>query len=71
MADHQKPSKTVVTMVDNGHHFAWASLHLKYSGKEKPGVGIRIITSSPKGNDAHLRAIIQSEKNGSINFSDV
>ena len=27
-------------------------------------------TSSPKGNDAHLRAIIQSEKNGNINFSD-
>ena len=27
-------------------------------------------TSSPKGNDAHLRAIIQSEKNRNINFSD-
>ena len=23
MVDHQKPSKTVVTMVDHGHHFAW------------------------------------------------
>ena len=27
-------------------------------------------TSSPKGNDAHLRATIQREKNGNINFSD-
>ena len=27
-------------------------------------------TSSQKGNDAHLRAIIQSEKNGNLNFSD-
>ena len=27
-------------------------------------------TSSPKGNDAHLRAIIQSEKKWNINFSD-
>ena len=31
----------------------------------------KTITSSPMGNDAHLRAIIQSEKkNGNINFSD-
>ena len=27
-------------------------------------------TNSPKGNDAHLRGIIQSEKNGNRNFSD-
>ena len=27
-------------------------------------------TSSTKGNDAHVRVIIQSEKNGNINFSD-
>ena len=26
------------------------------------------VTSSPKGNDAHLRATIQSQKNGEINF---
>ena len=23
MVDHKKSSKTVVTMVDHGHHFAW------------------------------------------------
>ena len=27
MVDHQQPSKTVVTMVDHGHHFAWERYH--------------------------------------------
>ena len=39
---------------------------------EIPSMTLKDIkTSSPKGNDAHLRAIIQSEKNGNINLSDV
>ena len=28
MVYHQKPSKTVVNIVDNGHHFAWVSIHV-------------------------------------------
>ena len=50
----------VVAMCDLVHdiyeYFAWPMLIAKTTGN------ILLKTSSPKGNDAHLRAIIQSEK---------
>ena len=38
MVDRQKPSKTVVTMVDHGHHFAWVAF-----SKDKSSHGVALL----------------------------
>ena len=41
MVDYQKPSKTVVTMVDHGHHFAWEVLPWPSDGQNASEIFLR------------------------------